>query len=681
MQPKDNDTANTQTWVSGSELADELSVSPARLGNWRTRYDNFPKTKKSASGVTLYHREKVKAWKKTQFDMESIYERRLDVPLQLLEIARGSADPESIIALTFALLCLRKMKMEPSQLSDQYLKQKKNIQPVDEVVHAMIKGRQSKLDEKVIDLLWNLVSGSDELDVTLILSQLDSTISKLRGRTGYLNTPDPLNDLISRLVTNRNTEIFDPASGEGRTLFQVATEKGGSVIGQDTNPQIIQIAIMRAYLLGIKSEFRNIDSLANPFTGTLFKVVVADPPMGMKLTSDVPSFVGPFGPIRFHAEWAWIQTAVMNLADDGEGYINVVAGALFNHAAINVRREMIRRGCIEAVIALPPLSSAARVPTALICLRAPGTKVGRNVLLIDASDVLTRDDKEFREKIPQIVQSVQKFRKNANLFESDEYSTVVSTLDLLEGDCSLVPSRHIAKARKASGRTVGEFLPLLTDVADAFQKIPNFNLDSIRSGRFEILHTSFRELRMRDVATLISGIRTEFEINRIDPKFEKFPEDVQRLITIQQLRKPGRLLATEYFASQKILSRAITQPGDIVIARVGESLAKVDSEGGNLVISPLSIIRLNSDFDPVIVAAALNGNFVRKKTLGASGIGRIDLDSVEIPQMSLADAQILRSAFERMEELEGSVEALKESLIAWRGQAGDLLATSDEVKI
>ena len=99
----------------------------------------------------------------------------------------------------------------------------------------------------------------------------------------------------------------------------------------------------------------------------------------------------------------------MNLANEGEGYVNIISGALFNRVSIEVRRELIRRGCIEAVIALPPLATAARVSTALICLRAPDTKIGQNVLMIDASDVLSRDDKEFKDARAKISALRQRF--------------------------------------------------------------------------------------------------------------------------------------------------------------------------------------------------------------------------------------------------------------------------------
>jgi hypothetical protein len=112
---------------------------------------------------------------------------------------------------------------------------------------------------------------------------------------------------------------------------------------------------------------------------------------------------------------------------------------------------------------------------------------------------------------------------------------------------------------------------------------------------------------------------------------------------------------------------------------MGDSLAKVDAKGGNLVLAPLSIIRLDPTFDPYIVAAALNSSHVRKMTMSNSGIGRIDLDAVEIPQVSLEDARILRSAIQQMEELEGSIADLGEMLTRARNQAGDFLATADEV--
>lgn len=669
---------NSGKWMSGSELASELGVSSARIGNWRTRYEDFPSTIKDEKGLILYDREEVLAWKQKKFPEEgSIYDRSLETLRKFSEAIRSSHDVEAFAPLALALLSLVKMGLNPDQIITPNVKQNKKIRPVDEVVCDLLDA--PNLDQATKDSLWDLLKDTEPSEVNTLLGLLDSAVPRMRGRWGYPTSPDPLNDLIARLIVHRDTEVFDPAVGEGRTLLRAAGEMQGNAIGQDVNRRMAQMAIMRAFLLDVKADIRIGDSLSDSLSDKRYQVVVADPPMGVKYSGDSPIFSGLFGSSRMVADWAWIQIVAMNLEKDGEGYVNVISGALFHRLSTDVRREMIRRGCIEAVIALPPLSSSARVSSALLCLRAPDVKVGEGVFMIDASDVSSRESGEFVSKIPHIVQLVQNFRNNPNSVHNEDNATVVAILDLLEGDCSLVPAQHIARARKAMGATVGQLLPLLSVVTEAAQKVSRFNLDSIQRGNFVVSHTPLRELRLADVAVVIQGVRTEVDINKVDAHDQAPPSGSQSVLTVKALRKPGPLLSVDFITHQQQSSRAITEPGDIVIARMGDSLAKVDAKGGNLVLAPLSIIRLDPAFDPYIVAAALNSNHVRKMTMSSSGVGRIDLDAVEIPQVSLANAHILRSVIQQMEALEGSIEDLRESLTLCRNEAGDFLATATEV--
>jgi hypothetical protein len=680
MQPNKRKITRSDAgkWASGSELATELGVSSARLGNWRTRYEDFPSVTTDEKGFILYNREAVLAWKQKRFREEgSVYERSLETLRKLAEALRMSHDVEAFAPLALALLCLVKLGMSPAQILSSDSKRQENARPVEVVVHDLLD--DPYLDQETTDSLWDLLKDTELAEVNTLLGMLDSAVPRMRGKWGYPTSPDPLNDLIAKLIVHRDTEVFDPAVGEGRTLLRAAGEIQGTAIGQDVNRRVVQMATMRAFLLDIDADMQLGDSLSDSHSDKKYKVVVADPPMGMKNSADIPSFLGNFGASRMVADWAWIQIVAMNLEKDGEGYVNVISGALFHRMATDVRREMIRRGCIEAVIALPPLSTSARVSSALLCMRAPDIRVGEGVLMIDASDVSSRESGEFVSKIPQVVQLVKNFRNNPESIDNEDNATVVPVLDLLQGDCSLAPAPHIARARKAMGSTVGHLLPLLSDVAKAAQTVSRFKLDSIQRGKVVITHKPLRELRLVDVAMIIQGVRTEVELNKLDSQGQVRSPGSQTVLTVKTLRKPGPLHSVEFIMDQRNSSRAITEPGDIVIARMGDSLAKVDAKGGNLVLAPLSIIRLDPTFDPYIVAAALNSSHVRKMTMSSSGIGRIDLDAVEIPQVSLEDARILRSAIQQMEELEGGIADLGEMLTRARNQAGDFLATADEV--
>ena len=681
MQPKEIRIvlSTDGKWTTARKLATELGVTPSRLANWRTRYEDFPKTVKSESGVILYDAEAVALWKENQFperDGGSAYGKALDSIRKFSEILRDSLDIEEFAPVALGLLCLVKLGLNPEKFFNKSTDEIELGDPIREVLESVF--QRSRVSEVSIQRLNDFLKEIESSEVLSLLGLLDTTTPKLRGRWGYPTSPDSLNKLISKLITSKKSQIFDPAVGEGRTLFEAVKETEGRAFGQDVNEKMIQIAKMRAFLLGVTAELEVRNSFDRPLLDSPYQVIVADPPMGMKYPTDAPAFSGPFGTSRLVADWAWIQIVAMNLAERGEGYINVTSGALFHRFSTDIRREMIRRGCIEAVISLPPLSSSSRVSTSLICLRAPDVRVGESVLMLDASDVPSRDTVEFDSMIPKLVQIVKDFRKNPESVLAHENATVVSVLDLLEGDCSLAPAQRIAKSRKSRRTDVGQLAPLLNSVDSAVKRIREFKLGEFDGSKMSVSHKPLRDLRLNEVATLIQGVRTEAEVIRRDQADQKLPKGSQSVLTVRALRKPGPLLSGDFIEFHES-SKAITEPGDIVIARMGDSLAKVDAVGGNLVLAPLGIIRVTPALDPYIVAASLNSNHVRKMAMSSSGVGRIDLDAVEIPAISGKDAQNLRAAIRSLENLESDIETLKESLIFCKDQMGDFLATADEV--
>lgn len=681
MQPKKIRIALSTDgkWTTASKLAIELEVSPSRIANWRSRYSDFPKTLKSESGVTLYDREAVMLWKENQFpksEGSSVYEKALDSLRNFSEILRESQDIEEFAPVALALLCLRKLGLNPQVLLNKNFDIKDHEDPILGVLATVLK--QSRVNETSMQHLWNFLTEIDPSEVLSLLGLLDVTTPKLRGRWGYPTSPDSLNTLISKLITSKTPKIYDPAVGEGRTLFAAVQETKGFAVGQDVNEKLIQIAKMRAHLLQISAELLVRNTIDKPVSEFRYQVIVADPPMGMKYPSESQAFTGSFGTSRLVADWAWIQIVAMNLAKEGEGYINVTSGALFHRVSTNVRREMIRRGCIEAVISLPPLSSSSRVSSSLICVRAPDVRIGEGVLMLDASDVFSRDTTEFDSMIPEIVQIVKNFRENPASVSEYENATVVPILDLLEGDCSLAPAQRIAKSRKSQRTKVGELAPLLTAIDSAVQRIGEFSLGEFDGSQITISHKQLRDLRLSERATLIQGVRTEAEVIRQENENQKPPKGSQSVLTVKALRKPGPLRSVEFIESN-VPSKAITEPGDIVITRMGDSLAKVDAIGGNLVLAPLGIIRVVPTLDPYIVAASLNSNHVRKMAMSSSGVGRIDLDAVEMPDISVESADKLRTYIQVIENLESHIESLRESLNLCKEQMGDFLATADEV--
>jgi hypothetical protein len=676
VQP-DNHTAKNQSpieiaWVTAAEIAKELNVKPPVLGNWRKRYSDFPATKKSETGLFLYNRSEVLRWRQLQEQGSTSTSSRI---WNLINYMRDGMDEGEYVLTGLALLCLIKLgKVSPDPgYKDRILVKKQGA--VGEVLLSVFE--QWERYRRDIDPIWAKFEAVRVGDISTWLSAFDELP---KGRVWQDTTAEPINELVAGLVEHINTTIFDPVTGRGHTLLRIAKQNGGTADGQEINQRSREICILRAFLLDLSVNIKLGDSLVNDeFASKRYQVVVADPPMGMKLSEGARSKSWPLGSPGSIGDWAWAQHVVSHLAANGEGYINLSSGALSHRQSSEIRREMIRRGCVEAVISLPPLSTAARVPLALLCLRAPDVKTGVGVLMIDANDMSSRRVEEFVSSIPDIVSKVMAFRANPDSFIADEQSVVVPVLDLLQGDCSLVPTQHIARSRKSEVSYTGYLRPLLESLRSGANAVA-LHLSDTSVGEFELTHVPLKTLRLKETANIISGVRIDAEIQRLESGMKSKTPGSQAVLTVRALRTPGPLLSTEYIEEEQFQTRGVTQSGDIVITRIGESQAKVDADGGNLVLAPLSILRLDSQFDPYVVAAALNSEHVRKLTT-AGGIGRIDLDMLEIPQITGQKAQVLRETLLKIEHLEADIEVLRQQLVEWHKIGGDYLATASKVKL
>lgn len=672
MQRNDDDSrpASEYEWAIGVELAKELNVKPPVLGNWRNRYPDFPPTRISESGHFLYNRAEVLRWSKSREQESPSTSSQI---WNLVNSMRGSLDEGEYLLTGLAMLSMIKLGKKPSSDNCKDRQLAKTLGETGKVLLSVFDLWEYRGAD--LESIWNKLDDVRVEDIPLWLQSFDSLP---KGRFSQDTTAEPINELIVNLIEHVATKVFDPSAGQGRTLFRVAKEIHGEAEGQEINSRAREICLLRAFLLDVPVNIKLGDSLTDDgFSAERYEVVVADPPMGLKLSVRARSMPWPLGQPGTLGDWAWAQHLVLHLAKSGEGYISLSSGALFNRQSSEIRREMIRRGCIEAVISLPPLATSARIPIALLCLRAPDIKTGADVLMIDASNIEGRRVEEFMSNIPEIVGKVEAFRKNPVTFVADEQSIIVSVLDLMEGDCSLVPSQHIARFSKSEVSYTGELRPLLDSIRVSVQAATSA-IQDVFIGEFKLAQVPLKTLRIKDMVKVIAGVRASTEVQQIKDDNKQKALEKQLVLTVKTLRKPGPLLSCEYIEEEKFDRRALTEPGDIVITRVGDLQAKVDAYGGNLVLAPLSILRVDSQFDPYVVAAALNSDHARKLTSGF-GVGRIDLDLLDIPQITIEQAKELRETIMQVEQLEADIEAVRNQLSKWRSVGGDYFATASEV--
>jgi predicted RNA methylase len=182
-----------------------------------------------------------------------------------------------------------------------------------------------------------------------------------------------------------NATVFDPACGIGVLLLSVAAEADTRYRGQDMDADSVRFAQLRAGFLG-RSGVCVVagDSLrADKWPDLTADLVVCAPPAGVtewgreELLLDSRWELGT--PSKAEGELAWLQHAYAHTEPGGQVLMVMPASVAYRKAGRRIRAELVRRGIVRRVIALPPGTATSHaLPVHLWCLRRPENTVGRN---------------------------------------------------------------------------------------------------------------------------------------------------------------------------------------------------------------------------------------------------------------------------------------------------------------
>ncbi|GAA5000331.1 N-6 DNA methylase [Actinopolymorpha pittospori] len=196
--------------------------------------------------------------------------------------------------------------------------------------------------------------------------------------------------------------LYDPACGIGPALLESVTlgARPERVIGHDINERALHIAEQRAELHGIDIELTKTDILSADVDPTLrADVVILEPAFGLRLDASARLTDARFQfgtPPRSSADTAWLQHVVAHLAETGRGYVLSPSGTLLRGGEErSIRTELVRRGCVEAVVGLSgKLLPHTSIPLALWVLRRPvSAPATEQVLFIDASEAVAPENR------------------------------------------------------------------------------------------------------------------------------------------------------------------------------------------------------------------------------------------------------------------------------------------------
>ncbi len=228
---------------------------------------------------------------------------------------------------------------------------------------------------------------------------------------GQFYTPSEVSRIMAALVgiaeaaTSGSTSVYDPTCGSGSLLLKVADAAPTAVTlyGQEKDVATAGLARMNMILHNNPGAVieGGASTIANPkFTdgdGTLktFDYVVANPPFsdkrwgqGIKPADDPHHRFAPYGvPPPKQGDYAYLLHIIRSLKSTGQGACILPHGVLFRgNAEADIRKNLVERGIIKAIIGLPPnLFYGTGIPACIVVLDKAGAAARQGIFLVDAS--------------------------------------------------------------------------------------------------------------------------------------------------------------------------------------------------------------------------------------------------------------------------------------------------------
>ncbi|HYK04363.1 MAG TPA: class I SAM-dependent DNA methyltransferase [Thermoanaerobaculia bacterium] len=282
---------------------------------------------------------------------------------------------------------------------------------------------------------------------------------------GQFYTPAEVSRVMAQLLgirkakTSASTTVYDPTCGSGSLLLKVADEAGMpvTIYGQEKDAATSGLARMNMILHGHPTaEIVQGNTLADPKfregdTLKTFDYVVANPPFsdkrwsnGIKPLEDPYDRFKPFGtPPGKQGDYAYLLHIVRSLKSTGKGACILPHGVLFRgNAEGDIRRNLVRKGYIKAIIGLPPnLFYGTGIPACIVVVDKEEARARRGIFMIDASGGFMKDGPKNRLRamdIHRIVDVCNRFD------ESDpRYARMVSFDEIEKNDFNLNLPRYI----------------------------------------------------------------------------------------------------------------------------------------------------------------------------------------------------------------------------------------------
>jgi type I restriction enzyme M protein len=282
---------------------------------------------------------------------------------------------------------------------------------------------------------------------------------------GQFYTPSEVSRVMAQVLgirdatTTRSTTVYDPTCGSGSLLLKVggAARTDVTLYGQEKDSTTAGLARMNMILHNQPTaEIRQGNTLANPLFldgGSLktFDFVVANPPFSDKRWStgidphhDAHGRFKQFGvPPGKQGDYAYLLHIVRSLRSTGKGACILPHGVLFRgNAEAEIRRNLVKRGLIKAIIGLPAnLFYGTGIPACIVVIDKDGAAARDAIFMVDASKGFIKDGNKNRLREMDIHRIVDVFTRQSE--DDPRYARLVPRDEIERNEFNLNIPRYI----------------------------------------------------------------------------------------------------------------------------------------------------------------------------------------------------------------------------------------------
>lgn len=655
------------TSVTAADIARIARVSRTTVSNWRRRHGDFPEPVGGSGNRALFDLTQIELWLARSDRMperaphEHVWERIR------VAAAEGGDLGQAVAGVQELLLHLSRSGARS--------------------------GEKAQHTKEAADRVATYPGGTDLADA---VRKAATTPTAVRELSDYLHqaylgalggkahlTPDPLARLMADLADVRGAEVLDPACGTG-SLLRTASEDGAvGLYGQEIEPATARLAQALVGLVPSGAPGRVVGGgslTADAFAGHLFDAVLCNPPFNQRdwgadeLAYDERWAYGV--PPRSESELAWVQHCLAHTRPGGRIVVLMPPAAASRPSGRRIRRELLRRGALSAVIGLPVGAAAPlHVGLHLWVLQRPDPEAAQRqrVLFIDAEN----DRAEGQERRPtawealheRVIQTWRTFLEVTE--EPDEtadmpgFSRAVPLIELLDDSVDLTPQRHLpvavseassGQAHKRAGKVRRRLLRTLEDTRSS---VPGHNWKVRDPGEWRM--TTIDDLA-RSGALVVHRAPTA-------PVVEPDEGTGPRVLTpgdVNRGQEPSKRLAEP--VDLDTTGHRVIQAGDVLIpsamtkSRVSRVRVATDTDAGALLGNPLHLVRPDpAHIDPWFLAGFLADEDNLRRAGQGSTILRVDFRRLRVPLLSLEEQRRYGAAFRELHEFRQRLEQARDT--------------------